>query len=370
MANKKEVRIGLIGCGIMGQHHMEDFMQVPRLKFTAVSDAIPENLKKAVDKFHVRGFADAVALMDSGLVDAVLIATPHFFHPVYSREAMKRGLHVLTEKPVSVTAKDAEETNRFFARKKGLIYAAMFQMRTLPKWKKAKDLIDSGELGAIQRMQWTITNWFRTQTYYNSGTWRATWEGEGGGVLLNQCPHNLDLLCWLLGTPKKVHAHVSLGKYHKIEVEDEVTAYLEFANGSTGVFITSTGEFPGSDVLEIAGDNGRMVINNTNNIELIKTDVSVKHFLQTSDLKFDGPGKSRVLFEMSGTGNHKVIIQNFVNAILDDELLIAPATEGIHSVELANAMTMSGLTGKPVDLPMKRDVYAKFLQKLIRQSKK
>jgi predicted dehydrogenase len=368
MSKKTEVRLGVVGCGAMAHYHMEQFKDVSRLKFAAASDSSPESVKKTVDRYHVKGFADANAMMDSGLVDAILIATPHYFHPVYAKEAFKRNLHVLTEKPVTVTAKAAAEVNKIYSRKRGLIYGAMLQNRTMPKWRKAKELITAGELGALNRMHWIVTNWFRSEAYYKSGTWRATWAGEGGGVLLNQCPHNLDMLYWLVGQPRRVTAHVSLGKHHKIEVEDEVTAYMEFPNGATGVFITSTGEFPGTDHLEIAGDRGRLVITETNTLEFIKTDVSVSEFSRTTDYKFGGPGKSRSLIEVGDANGHKLAQQNFVNAILDGEPLIAPGVEGLYSVELANAMIYSGLTGKPVDLPMNRDAYEKLLNKLAKAS--
>lgn len=372
MSKKSEVRIGVIGGGVMGSYHMEWLSKdVSRAKFTAACDNSPETLKKATDRFHVKGFADPVAMMDSGLVDAVVIATPHYTHPGLAREAFKRNLHVLTEKPVSVTAKAAAEINKVHARKKELVFATMLQWRAEPKWQRAREIIASGQLGALQRMQWTITNWFRTEAYYKSSAWRATWAGEGGGVLINQCPHNLDLLYWLLGQPKRVTAHVSFGKYHKIEVEDEVTAFLEFPNGGTGVFITSTGEFPGSDYLEIAGDCGRLVINgNSNVVEFTKSDVSVQQFRQTSDQRFGAPGKSRILIEVGDAKGHTVILQNFVNAVLDGVPVIAPGDEGIHSVELANAMIYSGLIRKSVDLPMNRDAYEKTLAKLCKGSKK
>lgn len=371
MSKKTEVRIGVIGGGVMGSYHMELLAkEIPRGKLTAVCDSSADVLKKAADRFHVKGFADPLAMMDSGLIDAVLIATPHYTHPALTREAFKRNLHVLTEKPVSVTAKSAAEVNKVHARKKELVYATMLQWRAEPKWQRAREIIAAGQLGAVQRMQWTITNWFRTEAYFKSSSWRATWAGEGGGVLINQCPHNLDLLYWLLGQPKRVTARVSFGKFHKIEVEDEVTAYLEFPNGATGVFITSTGEFPGSDYLEIAGDRGRLAIHgNSNTLEFIRTDVSVQQFRQTNDQRFGMPGKSRMLIEVPDTKGHTVILQNFVNAVIDGEPVIAPGDEGLHSVELANAMIYSGLTGKSVDLPMNRDAYEKMLAKLIKGSR-
>jgi predicted dehydrogenase len=282
----KEVRLGVIGCGFMGQLHMKNFPTMPRMKFTAAADAIPAKLDAVVQQYKVQGFADGNDLIKSGLVDAVLIATPHYQHPTYTMAAFKAGLHVLTEKPVAVTAKAAAEVNAEHRKHKKLVYAAMFQMRTYPVWRKMKEMVASGQIGEIQRVSWTITNWFRSQAYYDSGGWRATWGGEGGGVLLNQCPHNLDLFQWIVGMPSKVTAFISLGKYHHIEVEDEVTAYLEYPKKATGVFTTSTGEAPGVNRFEIAGDRGLLVSDSSRKIEFTRTEMSVTEHRMTTRESF------------------------------------------------------------------------------------
>lgn len=363
----EQVRIGLIGCGGQARHHMVEFAQVPRLNFVAASDVSAKHLAAVVNECDVQGFNNVETMLDSGLVDAVLIATPHFFHTQYSIAALQRGLHVLTEKPVAVTAKAASEVNDVAAQRPDLVYAAIYQQRSHPKWKRIKQLIDDGEVGKIQRLQWTATNWFRTQAYYDSSPWRATWGGEGGGILVNQCPHNLDMLCWLVGPPKRVHAHVSLGKYHDIEVEDEVVAYLEYPGITTGLYITSTGEAPGTDRLEIIGDRGRLVISSLapSVIEFDQTEQSVSEFLKSSTEWMTPPPIRRQLFSTSPHKGIKTMLNNFVGAILDSEPLIAPASQGIHSVELANAILMSGLKSQPVNIPMDREAFDRLLQELI-----
>ncbi len=365
-----EVRLGVIGCGGMAQNHMRAFKDVPRLKFTAAAEPFESNLKTVVDTYGVKGFKTGEELLASGLVDAVFIGTPHYFHPTYSMQAFDRDIHVLTEKPVAVTAKAAQEVNEAHARKPQLKYAAMFQLRTIPKWKRMKEIISSGTLGKIQRFHWTATDWFRTEAYYKSGGWRATWAGEGGGVLLNQCPHNLDLLYWLVGMPQRISAHISLGKYHQIEVEDEVTAYLEWANGATGVFITSTGEAPGTNYLEIVGDRGRMISNSKRHevIQLDELGFSASEFCKNSTQRMGMPTPTGVEITCPAGGSHKEIFQNFVNAILDGEALIAPAEEGLHSVELCNAMIQSGLQHQTVNIPSDRAGYENLLQELIAKS--
>ncbi|MCC5829688.1 MAG: Gfo/Idh/MocA family oxidoreductase [Phycisphaeraceae bacterium] len=366
----EEVRLGVIGCGNMATGHMKYFDQVPRLKFTAAADVNKASLDKVVENHQVKGFERGEDMIASGLCDAILIATPHYSHPTFAQLAIQNDLHVLVEKPIAVTVRAADEMNAVAATRPKLVYAAMFNQRTSDTYNEARRLIQEGELGEIQRVRWTITDWFRSQAYYNSGSWRATWAGEGGGVLLNQCPHNLDLLIWITGKPTLVQAFISLGKYHRIEVEDEVTAYLEYENGATGVFITTTGEAPGANELEIAGDRGRMVVRD-GKITVQQTAVSVKEFCHTSTDMFKRPEVEVKEIEVpkGGIGGHQGITVNFIEAILDGKPLIAPAHEGIHSVELANAMILSGIRKKPVSLPVDRDEYEALMAELIESAR-
>lgn len=362
------VSLGLIGAGGMGSYHARYILNgdVRRLRLAAVSDAAPEQLEAYKDDIPV--FADSHELIRSGLVDAVLIATPHYAHTTIGIDALQQGLHVLVEKPISVHKADCE---RLIAahRKRKQVFAAMLSCRTDPLYKKIKKAIDEGQLGRLTRVNWIITNWFRTEAYYASGTWRATWAGEGGGVLLNQCLHQLDLLQWLCSMPARVRAVCGLGKYHDIEVEDEVTAYMEYRNGATGVFITSTGEAPGTDRLEIVGENGKLVTEDRK-LLFTRNKVSALRFCRESEEPFGLPDARTVEIPVRGKASlHVGIMRNFVAAILDGKPLIAPAREGIHSVELVNAMLLSSLTRKTVDLPLDAKAYERRLKRLIRESK-
>ena len=253
----KSVRLGIIGLGNMGVGHADNIVsgKIHRCEITAVCDPAAE---KAARYPKAKSFTRSDELVRSGLVDAVVITTPHFDHTDIGIAALQDGLHVLVEKPISVHKADCERLIAAWKNPK-LVFAVMFQQRTDPCYRKIRELIQKGELGQIRRINWIITNWFRTEAYYKLGSWRATWAGEGGGVLLNQCPHNLDLFQWFFGMPKRVRGFCTLGRYHDIEVEDDVTAYFEYADGATGVFITSTGEAPGTNRLEIAAENGRLV---------------------------------------------------------------------------------------------------------------
>lgn len=364
----KEVRIGIIGTGIMGTAHARSLEKgnISRARLTALCDINPDKLTKFTGDY--KKFTDSRELIRSGEVDAVIIATPHYFHTTIGVDSLDNGLHTLTEKPISVHKADAEKLIAAHKRNPKPIFAAMFNQRTNPVYIKLRDLIQSGELGEINRINWIITDWFRTQTYYDCGDWRATWSGEGGGVLLNQCPHQLDLFQWLFGMPSQVRAFCDIGKFHHIEVEDNVTAYMSFPNGATGVFITTTGEAPGTNRLEIAADRGKVVIEG-DKISWTRCREPLKEFRETSKGVFNRPEMWSVQVPTPGSnGQHNAILQNYVDAILDGTPLIAPAEEGINSVELANAMLFSSFTGKTVDMPLNASAYERHLKKLIKES--
>lgn len=363
----EKIRLGIIGLGNMGQHHARNLLEskIARAELAAVCDAAPANLEKFP---QLRGFATPEALFAAKAVDAVIIATPHFSHTSLGIAALEAGLHVMVEKPISVHRADAE---RLIAAHKNpkQVFAAMFNQRTDPFYQAIRHLVRSGELGRVRRVQWTITNWFRTEAYYASGGWRATWCGEGGGVLLNQCPHNLDLYQWIFGMPKNVSGYCSFGRYHQIEVEDDVTAYFQYPDGMHATFITSTGEAPGTNRLEIAADRGRLVYEN-DKISYTRNEVPMGDFSRTSPEAFGRPATQEISVPADGHGGqHNEILQNFVAAILDGAPLIAPAAEGIHSVELANAILLSAWTGQAVTLPLDGAVYERALAEKIAASK-
>ena len=374
MGNGK-VRIGLIGLGNMGGAHLGFIAGVERAELAVVCDIDRAKADQAADKTGVAVAYSYKDVLDMDEVDAVLIATPHYDHTPIAIAAFEAGKHVLVEKPVGVHANDVAKMTAAWEKARaangGLKYGAMFMMRTLGQWKKVKDMVAAGELGKLTRVTWIITDWFRTQHYYDTGGWRATWAGEGGGVLLNQCPHNLDLYQWIVGMPDKVTGFASIGKYHHIEVEDEVTAYFEYAGGTVAHFITTTGESPGTNRLEIVGENGKLICEN-GQIIFIRNERSMLDFLKESDQSFARVPNERmeISYESHGESGHRHIIENFVNAVLDGEELIAPATDGINSVSLGNAIMLSALSGnKPVPLPIDGDEFERRLKELVSSSK-
>ena len=348
--------------------HLDNLPKIKNVELTAVCDVIKERAETAASKHKCASFTDHKELIKAGLCDAVLIVTPHYGHTTIGIDALKAGLHVLVEKPISVHKADCQ---RLIAahQKKGQVFAAMFNQRTDPHYRKIKQMIERGDLGKLDRITWVITNWFRTESYYASGGWRATWAGEGGGVLLNQCPHNLDLWQWLFGMPDRVRGFCSLGRKHNIEVEDEVTAHLGYNNGCTGVFITSTGEAPGVNRLEIAGEHGRLTFEN-NELRFIRNEVSGNDFLRDSPEKFSTPPIWDVQIPITGNGGqHAEVLQNFIDAIVSGVALIAPAEEGIKSVELGNAMLYSSEIGKTLEMPLNAPAYERMLKNKIKTSR-
>jgi predicted dehydrogenase len=363
----EKVRIGVIGLGNMGNVHVSYMDSIQGATLAAVCDANPAAADRVAQRFpSVAKFTTFEALLDSRTCDAILIATPHYQHPVITDAAFERNLHVLCEKPVAVRVSDARRTNELHTRHPHLKYALMFQTRTNPLYLKIKQIIDDGELGEISRITWIATNWFRTWTYFALGGWRGTWAGEGGGVLINQNPHNLDLLQWLPGMmPERITAIAALGKHHPIEVEDEISAILEYPNGAIGHFVTGTGEYPGTDRLEIAGDRGRLV-SERGALKFYQTRKGVREVREKSKEAFAHieTWEIDIPIPTANPESHKTVTQNFVNAILKNEPLIAPGEEGVRGLEIGNAMLMAGVTRQAVTLPMDAGAFDTLLTDL------
>lgn len=363
-----KVRLGILGVGNMGSGHLQNVVdgKCPKVEVTAVADINPEKLDSAMKICpSVRCFDSAEKMLDSGLVDAVLIAVPHYGHPVWAMECFKRGIHVLIEKPAGVTTRSVCEMNEA-AERSGVKFAIMFNQRTDPIYRKAREIISSGALGQTKRLVWIITNWYRTQAYYDSGSWRATWNGEGGGVLLNQAPHNLDLWQWIFGMPKRVRAFCAEGKYHNIGVEDDVTIYGEYENGATAVFISSTGEAPGTNRLEITGDMGKLVLEN-GKLKWWKLKTSEREFCFTEKNGFVCPESDYEEYSEKAPEGHPIVLENFAEAILDGKELIADGREGLNSLSISNAAYLSSWTDDWAELPTNEQMFETYLKRFCEQ---
>lgn len=368
-----KVRLGIIGIGNMGSGHLKNILEgkVPEMEVTAVADRqesrrswAKENLPEAVVIFE-----EGKDLIAAGVCDGVLIAVPHYQHPELTIDAMNHGLHVMCEKPAGVYTKQVREMNDA-AKKCDQVFGMMFNQRTNCIYRKMHELVTSGELGAIKRVNWIVTDWYRTQSYYDSGSWRATWDGEGGGVLLNQCPHNMDLIQWICGMPSKVQAFCHNGKWHDIEVEDDVTAYLEYPNGATGVFVTTTADAPGTNRFEITLEMGKLVCEN-GKLMLHKLSENERTFCKTAKGGFDTPECTVTEVETDGENEQHVgVLKAFAGRILHGTPLVAEGLEGINGLTLSNAMHLSSWLKREVEIPFDEDLFLEELNKRRRESRK
>ena len=367
-----KVRVGIIGLGNMGTSHANAIFNghVKGAVLTAVCDARLERLDWAEDTFgkKIQSFSSIDDFFNHAEVDGIIIATPHYDHPKLAIKAFDKGLHVLSEKPAGVYTKNVREMNEAAVKSKK-VFSMMFNQRTNPLYQKVRELILSGELGEIKRTNWIITNWYRSQSYYDSGGWRATWAGEGGGVMINQSPHQLDLWQWTTGLmPSRVRAFSGFGKYHDIEVEDDVTAYVEYENGATGLFVTSTGEAPGTNRFEVAGDRGKIVVED-GKLTFWRLRQSEREFNREYQGGFGEPECWEIDIPVYGkSSDHLGIMRNWVNAILHGEELLAPGEEGIKSLAISNAVYLSSWTDQWVDMPIDEDLYYEKLQEKIKES--
>lgn len=360
-----KLQLGVIGLGNMGSEHCRMVVsgKAPEIELCCVADLRQERRAWAEKTLpeNVKVYASGQELIDAVDCDAVIIAVPHYDHPVLAEAALKRGLHVLCEKPVAVYTAQVPPVLAA-AKESGKTFALMFNQRTNCVYRKMKEILDSGELGEMKRMSWTITDWYRSQAYYDSGSWRATWDGEGGGVLLNQCPHQLDLLQWICGLPVKVRAFAHEGKWHDIEVEDDVTAYLEFANGATGVFIASTGDLPGTNRLEITCDQGKMICEG-GKLWMWKLPMSESEGYRHGADAYPQPKIDPIEVETDGENPQHIGVTNaFAAHILHGTPLVAEGEEGLRALMLSNAMHLSAWLDRPVELPIDEELFARLLR--------
>ena len=370
----EKIRLGIIGIGNMGSAHAKNVAagKCPDFVLTAVADIKPDRLAWAAAELpaSVKRYDSAEALLERGEVDACMICVPHYDHPKYAIACMQRGIHVMVEKPAGVYTKQVREMNEEAKLHPDVVFGMMFNQRTNCIYRKVRELVQSGAYGGIRRTNWIITNWYRPQAYYDSGDWRATWAGEGGGVLLNQCPHQLDLWQWICGMPVSVEAKLSYGLWHDIEVEDDVTAYVKYANGATGVFVTTTGDAHGTNRLEIQLDRARIVVEN-GKISLLVYEMTEQAFSKTNTEPFATVAASKVEVETDGENpQHVGVINAWGGAILRGEPLVADGSEGINGLTLSNAMHLSSWLGREVKLPLDEALFYGELMKRVAGSKK
>jgi predicted dehydrogenase len=383
MADK--VRLGIIGLGAQGSIYAKFIADgmVPNMEIGAICDIDPAKAEVARSTYSgVPFYTDYIAMLESGDVDAIITTVPHYLHPEMGINSLERGIHALVEKPAGVYTRQVKELNEFAATKPDLTFAIMFNQRNNPLYQKIKEIVDAGEIGKLRHTSWIITTWWRPQGYYEQSDWRATWGGEGGGVLVNQAPHQLDLWQWICGVPNSVYSKVAYGFRRDIAVEDEVTAVVDYGDGATGVFITAVHDLPGTDRFEVLGDKGKIVVDQSKTAtvtRLVKDEVELSKGMGMGDVMRLFTGEvdtaefysSEVLeFDTPWGLQHAGVLENFAANILDGTPLIAPGSDGINGVRLANAIHLSSWTGKEVPLDFDESEYLAELNHRIREEGK
>ena len=367
MSSPESVRVGIIGIGNIGTAHASALYEnkIPGLRLCGLCDSNPGRAAELRNDYpEIPVYEDAEKMMRSGTVDAVIISTPHYDHPILAIKAFSHGLHVLTEKPAGVYCAKVREMVSA-AKESGKVFAIMFNQRTNKLFRRAREIVQGGELGELKRSVWIVTNWYRKQSYYDSGTWRATWNGEGGGVLMNQAPHNLDLWQWICGMPTELRAECDVAKFHRIEVEDDATIFARYPNGATGVFITSTGDYPGTNRLEITGTKGALVLEKKK-LTWYRLPIDEREYRLSPE--GEKPVVETLELEDEPYHGHHRILENFARAILYGDDLIARGEEGLNELTLCNAAYLSSWQGRTVSLPLDDADYLAELTKRIQAS--
>ena len=343
------VRLGIIGVGNIGLQHANNILSgvIQGGIITAVSARGSCSL---AEQFNIPQYSNYKELIDKQVCDAVIVATPTCSHLEIGCYALSRGLHVLMEKPIGLSVAEGEAMLALVQPKQ--VFGLMLNQRADPVFVAMKKKMDENLLGALQRINWTMTNWFRPEIYFQTSNWRATWAGEGGGLLVNQCIHNFDILQWICGMPRSIQGFCGFGKYHNIEVEDEATAFFEYENGATGSFMGSTGEAPGVNRFDIIGDRGMLSYDGEKLLHF-ENRPSTSQFSQTTSEMFGQPDVYITDLSVSSSVNqHAIIVQNFINAISLNEGLIAPAEEGLKALAIANAILLSAWDGEQIQMPL------------------
>lgn len=377
-------RIGIVGFGALGSFYakmIKDDRRVEGVTVGAICDIDPEKREKARELYaQVPVFENIDQLLASGTCDFISVAVPHYLHPELTIKAIKAGMPVIVEKPAGIIPSTVEEMNACAKKHPEVAFGIMLNQRTNPVFRKLHDITTSGELGKLRQVVW-VSRQFRTQKYYDSGTWRATWGGEGGGVIVNQAPHQIDLLQWMFGMPKRVYATTNFGHHRKIAVENDVCAEFEYENGATGVFITCTDDVLGEDRLTAVYDRGRVRVLDSKRLVIEKLcddeeKIGTEYPEETiTQLKNSGKLFEVTTFEKENdpfaNSEHAKVFRAFAEHLAKpDKPMVAKGTDGLNEVQLASAIQLSGWLRQPVDIPVDNELYRRELNKRIAEEGK
>ena len=365
MNQNAALRLGIVGLGNIAGQHIANVRE-GRVDGCRISALCSRSGSELAAQLGVPHFSRSQDLVDSGECDAVLVATPTWNHLEAGSAVLRAGLHLMMEKPLGLSVDEGRQLLALQGPQQ--VFGLMLNQRTDPLFTTMREVLAAGTLGEITRTHWTMTNWFRPEVYFQVSDWRATWVGEGGGLLVNQCIHNLDIFQWLCGMPAALRAFCRFGRYHDIEVEDEATAYLEYANGASGVFIGSTGEAPGINRFDIVGDRGALAFDGER-LTLTRNEPATSEYnRQTRDMFGMPASQTEDITPGRGGNQHAAVLNNFVAAIPRGEALVAPAADGLDSLSLANAMLLSTWEDSRVELPLDARRYQRALGQRLEDS--
>ena len=353
------LRYGVIGAGVIAPLHLQAIAALDDVELAGISALDREAAAALAREAGCASFADHRELLALE-PDVVVVCTPHPSHPALTIEALEAGAHVLVEKPLAPEAREGDAMIEA-ADRTGRLLGVCFQQRFRPVIAAAHGLLAAGRLGELVRVS-IVDPLYRPNAYYGTAGWRGTWEGEGGGVLMNQAPHTLDLLCHLAGPPATVWG-VSRRRAQPMEAEDTATALLEYANGALGTLAVSTTE-PGVQRIELVGDRGRIeIVGETIAFERFEPPLS--EHLRTATEMFEQPAIVSESVELPpGRGDHFDVHEDFAAAIRTSAAPRVPARDALWPLELANAIVLSSHAGHAVPLPVDRDAYASLLADL------
>ncbi len=378
------LKIGIIGFGALGSFYARMISKEHRvegLALGAICDIDPAKREQARQLYPDACVYESIdqVLLDKKC-DFISIAVPHYLHPALTIQALEAGMPVVVEKPAGIVPKYVKEMNAVADKHPQVPFGIMLNQRTNPIFKRVHEITSSGELGRLRQFVW-VSRQFRTQKYYDSGSWRATWGGEGGGVLVNQAPHQIDLMQWMFGMPERVFATTNMGFRRNIAVENDVCAQFVYSNQATGVFITCTHDIMGEDRLTAVYDRGRIRVLDSRRLEIERlVDDEEKLGTEYSDEALNDLRKMNKLYTTEiiekendpfANSEHAKLFKAFVDHLNNPEKpMVAKGVDGINGVLLASAIQLSGWLKEPVNVPVDDEVYLKELNKRISEEGK
>lgn len=366
----EKIRMAVIGIGIMGKKYAKMIREgmISGMRLGAVCCRSQENIQWAKAQLgeEIPVFENTKQLFESSdLFDACLIVTPHKLHPEMIMQALDAGKHVFCDKPIGISMKQCQGIREKLDQS-GLVFAMMFHQRMYPKYERIHTLLENGTLGQIRRIMVENSRYYRTWYYHKSGSWRSSWKGEGGGALLNQGQHLLDIWQWLFGMPDSLYAMIPYGKYNDFSVDDEATILMKYPDKKTAVLILTTGEGTWTERMEIAGSKGTLILED-NHLTLHLYDQDLDDYKKTAACSSREEFKEKVLEEVFPEDQepYEEMLTDFAQAVLKKRPVRVNGLEGLNSLELTNAAYLSAWTGETVALPLDAERYERELEKRI-----